>query len=186
MQLSSDRGYSNRKMHWWVWWLLLTLVGELVAQQTTSRNEFPNNKPPVALVGGTVLDVSGFGTSAHDLSGAVVLVRGGKIAAVGARGRISIPKDARIVDVAGKFILPGLIDGFAGLNSQGQANANLYMGVTTLVGSTDDRRGPLFLTASPGPHIYLLDSVGSTDDFALLGKRPEWASKLKGHDPDVE
>lgn len=133
-----------------------------------------------------MLDVSAFGSSAHDLSDAVVLVRNGKIAAVGPRGKIAIPKDVRLVDVSGKFIVPGLIDGFAGLNSQGQASANLYMGVTTVVASTDDRRGVLFLTAKPGPHVYLLDSAGSTDSFALLGQRPEWAAKLKGRDPDIE
>jgi hypothetical protein len=34
-------------------------------------------------------------------------------------------------------------------------------------------------TANPSPHIYLLDSVGATDDWSMLAKRPEWAAKLK-------
>jgi hypothetical protein len=31
----------------------------------------------------------------------------------------------------------------------------------------------------PAPHLYLMDSVGSTDNWSLLAKRPEWALKLR-------
>ena len=41
----------------------------------------------------------------------------------------------------------GLVDGFAGMNSQGQANAFLYMGVTTVVAVSDLRRGVIDLSA---------------------------------------
>jgi hypothetical protein len=33
--------------------------------------------------------------------------------------------------------------------------------------------------ASPSPHLYRMDSVGSTDNWSLLAKRPEWALKLR-------
>jgi hypothetical protein len=56
-----------------------------------------------------------------------------------------------------------LIDGFAGLNSQAQANAYLYMGVTSIVGVGDERRGKLLLDAHPSPRIYPLDTAGITD-----------------------
>jgi hypothetical protein len=72
-----------------------------------------------------------------------------------------------------------LVDGFAGMNSQGQASADLYMGVTTVVASSDDRRGFIDASANPSPHIYLLDSVGSTDNWSFLARSPEWAAKLK-------
>jgi hypothetical protein len=84
-----------------------------------------------------------------------------------------------VIDCTGKFLLPGLIDGFAGMNSQGQANADLYMGVTTVVAVSDARRGMVDLTATPTPHLYLLDSIGSTDNWSLLAKRTEWALKLR-------
>ena len=61
------------------------------------------------------------------------IVRDGRITDVGSRRAVSIPKGARVIDCTGKFLIPGLVDGFAGMNSQGQANANLYMGVTTVV-----------------------------------------------------
>ena len=53
------------------------------------------------------------------------------------------------------------------------------MGVTTIVGSGDDRRGVLKLDAAPSPHIYPIDSAGSQDDYSLLIHLPQWTSKLK-------
>jgi hypothetical protein len=92
---------------------------------------------------------------------------------------VKIPRDAKTLDYTGAYILPGLVDGFAGLNSQAQANAGLYMGVTTIVGSQDDRRGMLKLDALPSPNVYPIDSAGLTDDYSLLMSLPPWSSKLK-------
>src|ERR1039457_3479822 len=123
------------------------------------------------LSGGTVVDVTDWGHSARDLGNAIVIVRDGRITEVGAAGAISIPKGARVIDCSGKFIIPGLVDGFAGMNSQGQANANLYMGVTTVVASSDDRRGMIDVGAHPSPHLYLVDSIGTTDNWSFLANR---------------
>ena len=133
---------------------------------------------PLVLAGGTVIDLSDWGRSARDLNDAIVIVRDGRITDVGSRGAISIPKGARVIDCTGKFLIPGLVDGFAGMNSQGQANANLYMGVTTVVARSDYRRGTIDFAAYPSPHLYLVDSIGSTDNWSLLAKSPEWALKL--------
>ena len=135
--------------------------------------------PPLVLVVGTVVDVSEWGHSAKDLEDAVVIIRDGHITDLGTRYAITIPKNARVIDCTGKYLIPGLVDGFAGMNSQGQASANLYMGVTTVVVSSDDRRGFIDTAANPSPHLYLLDSIGTTDNWSLLARRPEWAAKLK-------
>lgn len=134
---------------------------------------------PLVLAGGTVVDVTDWGRSAKDLPDAIVIIRDGRITNVGSRMAVSIPKGARVIDCTGKFLIPGLIDGFTGVNSQGQANADLYMGVTTVVAVSDPRRGVVDFAASPSPHLYPLDSVGSTDNWSLLAKRPEWALKLR-------
>ena len=141
---------------------------------------------PLVLAGGTVVDLSEWGRSARDLKDAIVIVRDGRITDVGLRGAISIPKGARVIDCAGKFLIPGLVDGFAGMNSQGQANANLYMGVTTVVARNDYRRGTIDFAARPSPHLYLIDSIGTTDNWSLLAKRPEWALKLREGSHPVE
>ncbi len=161
---------------------ITTLAGVLVWAQPQAPS---NLKPPAApqnilvLSGGTVVDVTEWGHSAKDLQDSIVIIRDGRITDVGSRFTIPIPKGARVLDFTGKYLIPGLVDGFAGMNSQGQASANLYMGVTTVVASSDDRRGAIDFTANPTPHIYLLDSVGTTDNWSLLAHRPEWAAKLK-------
>jgi hypothetical protein len=139
----------------------------------------PNPAPPLVLAGGTIIDVTAWGHSANDLPDAVVYIRDGRITAVGPRAALPIPKGSRVIDCTGKYLIPGLIDGFAGMNSQGQASANLYMGVTTVVATQDDKRGPIDLHANPSPHLYLVDSIGSTDDWSLLINHPEWTAKLK-------
>jgi hypothetical protein len=142
----------------------------------------PVPPPPLALAGGTVIDVTNWGRSANDIPDAVVLIRDGHILAVGPRASLPIPKGSQVIDCTGKFLVPGLVDGYAGINSQGQANADLYMGVTTVVAITSDRRGwinRIDQNAHPSPHLYLLDSIGSTDDWSLLIHKPEWAAKLK-------
>lgn len=140
----------------------------------------PQSEPatPLVLEGGTVVDVSNWGRSARDLHDAIVVIEENKIAALGARGEVQIPKGARIVDCTGKFLIPGLIDGYAGMNSQAQAQANLYMGVTTVVARADAERGFIDASAHPSPHIYPIDTVGITDNWSLLARQPEWVAKL--------
>ncbi len=165
--------------------LLLCAVGPVLASALAwpqTPSQFPPRIPPsipLVLAGGTVVDVTDWGHSAKDMPDAIVIVRDGRITDVGSRMAVSIPKDARVIDCTGKFLIPGLVDGFAGMNSQGQASANLIMGVTTVVAVSDPRRGMVDFAASPSPHLYLLDSVGSTDNWSLLAKRPQWALKLR-------
>jgi len=135
--------------------------------------------PPLVLAGGTVVDVTDWGRSAKDLLDAVVVMRDGRITEVGSRLEISIPKGARVIDCTGKFIIPGLVDGYAGMNSQGQANANLYMGVTTVVTRSDHSHGLTNYAANPSPHLYLINSIGVTDNWNLLARQPEWTPKLR-------
>ena len=59
----------------------------------------------IALKGGKVVTVTN-GT----IENGVVLVEDGKIKAVGAADKVSIPADAQVVDVTGKWVTPGLID----------------------------------------------------------------------------
>jgi hypothetical protein len=156
------------------------MVGSLAWPQSQPQIiSKPVSSIPLVLSGGTVVDVTDWGRSAKDLQDSVVIVRDGRITDVGSAGEITIPKGARVIDCTGKYIIPGLVDGFAGMNSQGEANANLYMGVTTVVASSDDRHRLVDATARPSPHLYLIDSIGTTDNWNLLANRPEWAAKLK-------
>ena len=167
--------------------LVLLVIGwALPVRAAMPQAEAPAVPAPLVLVGGTVVDLTNWGHSARDLTNAVVVIREGRITDVGASGQIEIPKDARIVDCSGKFLIPGLVDGFAGMNSQAQANANLYMGVTTVVARADSQRGFIDTSAQPSPHIYPIDTIGVTDNWSLLARHPEWVSKLREGAAPVE
>jgi imidazolonepropionase-like amidohydrolase/Tol biopolymer transport system component len=93
----------------------------------------------VALVGARII------TMARDDGGViedgVIVIDGNRIAAVGRRGEVAIPAGAQQVDVTGRTIMPGLIDGHAH-GPQGEddlvpqqnwsAMAHLALGVTTV------------------------------------------------------
>ncbi len=159
--------------------LLLTAVLAWPQATPPQANPAPPIPAPLVLAGGTVIDVTNWGRSARDLQNAVVIVSEGRIVAVGSRTDVPIPDGSRVIDCTGKFLIPGLIDGYAGMNSQGQANANLYMGVTTVVVRSDSEHGRIDLAANPRPNLYLIDSIGSTDSWSLLNGHAGWTASLK-------
>jgi imidazolonepropionase-like amidohydrolase len=103
--------------------------------------EVPATKPTgtVALTGARVVTMAR--ADGGILDDATVLIRGDRIVAVGPRGQVAVPAGATTVDVAGKFIIPGLVDAHAH-GPQGQdelipqqnwdAMANLAFGTTTV------------------------------------------------------
>lgn len=125
--------------------------------------------PPLAIVGGTVVDLADYGNSTRDIRDAVVVIEGDKIVAAGPRSAVQIPRSARILDAQGGYLVPGLIDGFASQANQAFANAYLYMGVTSVVTSLpverspersrDPRRNPTFAAADPSPRLFFMDLV---------------------------
>ncbi len=71
----------------------------------------------------------------------VVHVKGNRIVEVGERGKVAIPTGAKVIDVAGKTLMPGLVDVHAHPGSSNQSiysqqvwsfQANLAFGVTTM------------------------------------------------------
>ncbi len=106
--------------------ILLVWMGGVALAGVSARPQAPPQPPsktPVSttlvLAGGTVVDVTDWGHSAKDLLDAVVIVRDGRIADVGSRAARAIPKGARVIDCTGKYLIPGLVDGFAGMNEPG-------------------------------------------------------------------
>lgn len=113
--------------------------------------------------GGTIIDLNNFGLSSKDISNSVVVVKDGKIVAAGPANMTKIPAGANIIDVAGKYIVPGLIDGFGSVTNQAFANAYLYMGVTSVVTVEDNRRGKTFSSGNPSPALYKQDAYWGAD-----------------------
>ncbi|MDE0365692.1 MAG: amidohydrolase family protein [Gammaproteobacteria bacterium] len=73
---------------------------------TAAASNAAGDAPVTALVGGILID----GTGAAPLADAVVLIDGSEIASVGARGEVALPEGTRVVEIGGKWLVPGLID----------------------------------------------------------------------------
>lgn len=66
-------------------------------------------KGTIALINGTLID----GTGKEPLKNSVVIVKENKITSVGKVGTIKIPKEAKVINIKGKTILPGIINAHA-------------------------------------------------------------------------
>jgi enamidase len=120
------------------------LAPTLAAQRPTitpaMRPYVSVDAPVVALVGARVID--GTGTGAREDQ--TILLRDGAIAAVGDRAKITVPSDARVMDMAGRTVIPGLVmvyehlfypsGGGSVYNEQAFTFPRLYLsgGVTTM------------------------------------------------------
>ena len=95
----------------------------------------------VALVGGRLITMRDAETTQEVIEDGVVVVQGDSILQVGPRSSVRVPDGAKVIDVAGKTIYPGIVDAHAHAAHFGggvipQQNwayyANLAFGVTTM------------------------------------------------------
>ena len=75
----------------------VTLAVSLVSAQGPQQ-------APLAIEGGTLID----GNGGAPVADAIVVIQGNRIAAVGRKGQVTVPANARVINAAGKFVLPGL------------------------------------------------------------------------------
>ena len=96
--------------------------------------DIPNGS--YALINATVHTMA---EGAEPLSNGVILIQGNRITAVGSKNTVSIPDDTEVIDLGGRFVLPGFIDTHAHFqlmrdildDSAPSMLANLAYGVTT-------------------------------------------------------
>lgn len=87
----------------------------------------PPASTPIVLTGATLIDVNG----KPPVKDSVVVIRGDRIVSAGARSTIEIPAGATIIDVSGKFVLPGLWDMHSHLYVAEFGPTYLAAGITT-------------------------------------------------------
>ena len=86
--------------------LFFVLSPRADAQEESSAVPAAGERQPVALVGGTLIH-----PERAPQPDATILIDGGTIQAVGSSEQVDIPPGTRTVDVRGKYVVPGLIDG---------------------------------------------------------------------------
>jgi len=152
--------------------LAVTLL--LIGQPTQSAAQ---RVTPMVIQGGTLIDATG----REPIQDAVIVVEGERIKAVGKRGDVTIPRGAKIVDVKGKTILPGFIDGHCHLLDF-VGELYLHLGITSCpdVTQNDDewtlaQKHGTNIGKIRGPRIW---STGGR----LVGPPPAWALRgERGH-----
>ena len=87
--------------------------------------------------GGKLID----GTGRPSIENSVIVIRAGRFQAVGKSGVVSIPTDAELIDVKGKTVLPGFIDGHGHLEDF-HGELYLHLGITTCANIEIYQDGP--------------------------------------------
>ena len=136
--------------------LILSLF---VASIIISCNKKPIYEDALVIKGGTIIDVNQNGTSTNDLFDKAIIIKADTIFDIVDASTLS-SKQQNIIDASGKYITPGLTDGFTVINNQSYANAFLYMGVTDVIGVESSRRGKFYHKSNPSPNIHMLREVG--------------------------
>ena len=119
--------------------VVLALVGTSLAQ--SAKKPAPEQKTgTIVLRGGRLLTIT------HGvLENGVLVMQNGKITAVGAAGSVSIPRDAKVIDVTGMTVYPGLID------------SETHLGLTEI--SADQMTNDLVETSDEiMPHMHVYDA----------------------------
>ena len=102
----------------------LVVTAVAVAQPFDGEQDAQPQSATLAIVGGLLID----GHEGPPLPGAVVLVDGNRVVAVGSRDQLDVPDGAEVVDATGMTVLPGLIDVHVHLDILGHSDYQHWHG----------------------------------------------------------
>jgi imidazolonepropionase-like amidohydrolase len=103
---------------------------------------------PLVLKGATLID----GTGRAPIENSVIVIENGRFAAVGQASAVGIPDGAEVIDLSGKTILPGFIDGHGHLEDF-HGELYLHLGITTCVTIEIFQDGPWTLAQRQGTRL---------------------------------
>jgi len=83
-------------------------------------------KKILVIRGGRLID----GTGRPPVENSIIVIESGRFRAVGGSGEVAVPAGAEVIDVAGKSVLPGFIDGHGHLEDF-HGELYLHLGITT-------------------------------------------------------
>ena len=136
-----------------------------------------------ALVGGKVVS----GLSDVTLYNQTILIENGRIRQIGSKEKIQIPEEAKIIDVSGKTLIPGLWDMHAHSNQVQWAPAYLAGGITTIRDNGNEIefatafRDAIARDGALGPDILLAgmtDGDGIQGNGVIRARTPEEAKEV--------
>ena len=102
----------------------------------------------LVIQGGTLID----GTGRPPIDNSVIVIEGDRFKAVGRSGEVAIPAGAQVVDVRGRTVLPGFIDGHCHWEAF-WGELYLHLGITTCVEIETNQNGPWALAQKDGTNL---------------------------------
>jgi imidazolonepropionase-like amidohydrolase len=102
----------------------------------------------LVIQGGTLID----GTGRPPIDNSVIVIEGDRFKAVGRSGEVAIPPGAQIVDVRGRTVLPGFIDGHCHWEAF-WGELYLHLGITTCVEIETNQNGAWALAQKEGTNL---------------------------------
>jgi imidazolonepropionase-like amidohydrolase len=86
--------------------ILTTLLAGALLLGACSNPKKTEGPASTAFTNVTLID----GTGSAPITNAVLLIQNGRVKAVGSKETVTLPENATIVDLQGKYIIPGLIN----------------------------------------------------------------------------
>jgi hypothetical protein len=127
--------------------LLATALSSL-ALAGLSDGARAQNAPILAVQGGTLID----GTGRAPIENSVIVIENGRFTAVGRSGEVSIPPGAQVIDITGKTVLPGFLDGHCHWEDF-TGELYLHLGITTCATIEIYQDGPWTLAQREGTRL---------------------------------
>ena len=128
-----------------------------------------------AFVGARIID----GTGAAAVENGVLVVRDGRIEAVGASDNVNVPADAEQIDVSGRTIMPGMINAHGHVNNLQGLDPVDYTEASRFFAAAAHTVGVALLK----PVLYSMRHAGPSNDiadrlrqFRDVKKRGRWAA----------
>jgi len=160
----------------------------MLAASAIPQAQLPASAQTLVLRGARLID----GVGANPLDNTAIIIRDGRIAAIGSAGSVTVPAGAEVVDYTGKTIIPGLISGhshvgiFVGLKAAPENYSREVIlrqlkqleayGVTTLMSL--GLNGPLFYELRAELHAGSVpgaDLFGADQGIGVLNGQPSAA-----------
>lgn len=121
----------------------------------------------IAIKAGRLLD----GTTAPAVENAVVLVSGDRIEAVGPAAKVPIPADAKVIDLSGDTVLPGLINGHDHPTIRAFTGAEVEReGRNSLIMQLNEMGEPAAIQAARGVRDLRVDLLSGVTSQYVVGE----------------
>ena len=142
----------------------------------------------LVIQGGLLID----GTGRPPIDNSVIVIDGDRFRSVGRSGEVAIPAGAQVIDVKGKTVMPGFIDGHCHWEAF-WGELYLHLGITTCVEIETNQNGPWALAQKDGTNMGKIRGPRIWPSGQAIGERVgeletegsrAWRGYIKADTPD--